>query len=129
MNKNSALNAAYRANGYIRDFGYISAARVPLASSLGFEKYYRSKEEAEAALLGIRFFRTIIARPSFMYGPGRVLSWPVSLGYNVATWFAGGLFPRALHVDTVAKSMLDAMCTEDRHNRVLEVNDMKYISK
>lgn len=128
INRDTALIAAKEASKCpsIRDFVFISASKV-IGAELFLSSYYKSKQEAERGLLMGNFpFRTIIARPSFMYGPGRQISYPISYAYNLFTWpFGNSLFPRALHVDMVTEAILEVINNFSRDSRILEVTDLQ----
>jgi nucleoside-diphosphate-sugar epimerase len=104
-----AIEAAKEA--HISGIAYISAANFGKAFTSLLPGYYSSKSEAEEYLeTQQRYFdKMVVARPSLMWGEGRWLSKPISLFYNIATFFAAGIFPRALPVTTVANSILNAL--------------------
>lgn len=127
VNRDTAIVAADEAakSDQVRDFGFVSAAGFgPLTGHIFLKRYLDAKRQAEEGLKRHTAFRTTIARPGFMYGSDRAITYPISWGYRLLALFAGGLLPRTLHVDRVAKSLLDAIERSGPANLTLEVQDM-----
>lgn len=101
-----AVAAAVAAQEKIRAFAYVSAARYGALGSALLPRYMEMKGEAEELLLRCDAFRTVIARPGFMFGSDRWLTVPMSAGVAAVCLFTGGLLPRPLSVDTVARAIL-----------------------
>jgi nucleoside-diphosphate-sugar epimerase len=97
-------------NTKIKGIAYISAANFGKAFTSLLPGYFSSKSEAEKYLETQQkyFDKVIIARPGMMWGDGRWSTKPISLFYNIGTFFAGRLFSKALPVSSVANSVLDA---------------------
>lgn len=127
INRDTAVIAADEAakSNRIRDFGFVSAAGFgPITEGTFLRRYLDAKRQAEEELKRHTAFRTTIVRPGFMYGSDRAITYPISWGYRLLALFAGGLFPRMLHVDRVAKSLLDAIERSESASLTLEVRDM-----
>lgn len=118
------------ASAKIKAFGYISAARYGVLGSALLPQYMAMKMEAEELLLKRTEFRSVIARPGFMYGSDRWATIPMSFGASAMTLFTAGLFPKSLSVDTVAKAMLSELLRSDdpAESKIMEVSDVSEIA-
>jgi uncharacterized protein YbjT (DUF2867 family) len=90
----------------IKSFGYVSAARYGAIGKALLAKYIAMKEEAEELLLKHEEFKKVIVRPGFMYGTDRWATIPISAGVTLTSLFTGGVMPKALCVETVARALL-----------------------
>lgn len=116
----------------LKGVGYVSAANFGSAFRSILPDYYASKSEAEGLLqleAQSRGLAVVIARPGLMWGDGKWLTKPIGLFYNIGTFFAAGLFPRALPAASVAKGMLDNLDDPAGKGKVkfLEVSEMSNV--
>ena len=122
------LRTALAKPNSLKGVGYVSAASYGSAFKSVMSGYYAGKNEAEQFLCEAQAQGSIpsvcIVRPGLMWGEGRLLSKPISVFYSIGTFFAGGLFPRALAVSSVAKSLLDSLERNQNKTEILEVSDM-----
>lgn len=126
-----AAEAVERNKVKLQGFGYISAARYGVLGSTLLPQYMAMKGEAEEILLSKNSFRTVIARPGFMYGSDRWMTLPLSLGTMAMTLFTAGLFPKPLCVDIVARAVLNELAHSDPSTteaRILEVPDLSEVA-
>lgn len=118
----------------LKGVGYVSAANFGSAFRSVLPNYYASKSQAEELLIEAQAHghleKVVIARPGLMWGEGRWLTKPIGLFYNIGTFFAAGLFPRALPAALVAKSLLDNLDDSAAKGvRILEVSDISKRNK
>lgn len=122
------LKVALAQPSSLKGIGYVSAANFGSAFHSFMSGYYDSKSEAEKLLYEAQTQgvvpRVAIAHPGLMWGDGRWLTKPVGAFYNIGTFFAAGLFPRALAASSVAKSLLNSLKKEGAGVEILEVSDM-----
>lgn len=119
-----ALDSAAHYGAPLKRIGYISAADFGALSRFLLPRYMKAKQEAETILQN-QPVPTVIARPGFMYGRDRSPTIPFSYAYSLATIFAAGMFPKALDVNSVARSLVTTLADENLSGtRILEVSDL-----
>lgn len=119
-----AIEASSNYGAPLNRIGYISAADFGALSRFLLPRYMNAKREAEA-IIESQSIPSVIARPGFMYGNDRKVTVPVSYAYSLATIFTAGAFPKALDVNSVAKSLITALADESlTGTRYLEVADL-----
>lgn len=127
-----AIGAVERNKVSLKGFGYVSATRYGALGTTLLPQYLAMKGEAEELLLAKNnAFRTVIARPGFMYGADRWATFPLSLGAAVMTLFTAGLFPKSLCVDTVARALLNELARSDipAESKILEASDLSDVAR
>lgn len=109
----------------LKGFGYVSATTFGYLSSILLPAYTAMKKEAEQLILeSPGTFKKVIARPGFIYGWERMASYPAAWFTGLATLFTAGLFPRPIHVEYVAKGLLNELSSEKPANPILEISDL-----
>ena len=120
-----ALEAASQYGAPLTRIGYISAADFGIFSRYLLPRYMAAKREAES-ILESQSIPTVIARPGFMYGPDRYPTVPFSYAYSFATLFTAGAFPKALNVNSVARSLIISLADPELlGTKYLEVPDLQ----
>ena len=105
--------------------GYISAADFGAISRFFLPRYMNAKREAES-ILESQNIPSVIARPGFMYGRDRMPTVPFSYAYSLVTLFSAGVIPKALDVNSVARSLITALADENLSGtKYLEVADLQ----
>ena len=124
---NVALEASKTYGAPLQRVGYISAADFGAISNFLLPKYMKAKLEAESILQQYQDqIPSVIARPGFMYGRDRFPTVPFSYAYSIATLFSAGMLPKALDVNSVARSLIAALAEENlKGTRILEVADLQ----
>lgn len=123
-----ALEASKEFGAPLRRIGYISAADFGAVSKFLLPRYMKAKREAEDVLKTTQI-PTVIARPGFMYGKDRFPTVPFSYAYSLVTLFSAGIFPPALDVNSVARSLITALADDNLspttgNVKFLEVSDL-----